>query len=174
MKQFRLFEAQPSFKVLISLFLIAVAVGYAFGLIHIYMDVGFSYTGVATHYRGDIKELTVPREFAFAKLIHIHHVHIFSLSMLFFLVGAIFSLTRLPERMKTVFILFPFLGMILDLTSFWLLVFISPIFTWFAIVFGACMALSFFLLIGRPLYEMWVLPVWNRIWGEAGVPWFLR
>jgi hypothetical protein len=29
------------------------------------------------------------------------------------------------------------------------------------------------MLIGRPLYEMWVLPIWRRKWGEQ-VPWFLK
>jgi hypothetical protein len=62
----------------------------------------------------------------------------------------------------------------MDLSSFWFLVFASPVFAWLSIVFGAFMALSFFLLIGRPLYEMWVLPVLYRKYGPSGLPWFLR
>ena len=167
-------KASLSFKVLVSFFLINVAVGYIFGLIHIFTDVGFSYTGIVTHYRGDIKELSVPPEFAFAKMIHHQHVHVFGLSMLFLLIGIIFTFTRLPEWAKTIFVMGPFLGLILDLTSFWLLVFVSPLFAWLAMTFGAFMGFSFFLIIGRPLYEMWILPIWYHKWGKVNVPWFLR
>ena len=173
MKLFPLAEAGLSFKVLATFLLIAVGVGYVFGLIHIYKDMGFSYTGVVTHYRGE-KGAEISKDFAAANLIHLHHIHLFSLSMLFFLVGMIFTLTSLPEIAKAVFVALPYVGMFLDFTSFWLLVFVSPIFAAVAMVMGALMALAFFLLIGRPLYEMWVLPVWQKRWGKVNVPWFLR
>lgn len=174
MKQIRLSDAPLSFKVLASFFLLAVAVGYVFGLMHIYSDVGFSYTGMVTHYRGSEKELTTPPDFAFARLIHVHHIHIFGISLLFFLIGILFTLTQLPEAVKTIFVAVPFVGMLLDFSSFWLLVFVSPVFAFFAMAFGALMALSFFLIVGRPLYEMWVLPIWHLRWGAEKVPWFLR
>ena len=174
MKIVPLSTANLSFKVLISFFLLTVAAGYVFGLMHIYSDVGLSYTGIVTHYRGDVKEMTIPRDFAFANLIHHHHVHIFGLSMLFLFIGLIFTLTSIPEGAKAVFVAAPFLGLILDLSSFWLLVFASPVFAWFSIIFGAFMALSFFLLIGRPIYEMWILPILYRQIGSSSLPWFLR
>lgn len=174
MKDFRLSEANLSFKFLVSAFLIIVGIGYVFGLLNIYNNTGLSYTGLVTHYRGDVKTLSVPPEFAFSKLVHEHHVHLFSLAMLFFLVGIVFSLTQLPELPKAILVVTPFVGMLLDFTSFWLVVFVSPVFAWLAILFGACMATSFFLIIGRPLYEMWVLPIWHRLWGRKEIPWFLR
>ena len=174
MKQIRLENAPLSFKVLASFFLLAVMVGYVFGLIHIYSDVGFSYTGMVTHYRGSEKELTTPPEFAFARLIHVHHVHLFGIALLFFLTGFLFTLTTLPEPVKVVFVAVPFLGMLLDFSSFWLMVFVTPVFAFFAMAFGGLMALSFFLIVGRPLYEMWALPLWRRVWGEENIPWYLR
>jgi len=173
MKLFPLAEASLSFKVLASFLLIAVGIGYVFGLIHIYKDVGFSYTGVVTHYRGE-KDAEIPKDFAAANLIHVHHVHLFSLAMLFFLVGMVFILTNLPEIVKAILVAIPYLGMFLDFTSFWLLVFISPVFAAVAMLMGALMAAAFFLIIGRPLYEMWILPVWQKRWGKGNVPWFLR
>ncbi len=174
MNNVNLSKVNLSFKVLATFFLLTVAVGYIFGILHIYSDVGFSYTGIVTHYRGGVQELSVPPEFAFAKLVHVHHVHIFSLSMLFLLIGFIFTMTRLPELVKTIFILIPFAGMVLDFTSFWLLVFVSPLFVFLALIFGALMAGSFFLIIGRPLYEMWITPLWERRWGAGNIPWFFR
>ncbi len=170
---FRLEDASASLKLLFTFFLLFVGVGYVFGLVNINNNTGLSFTGVVVHYRGEAEE-EVPTEFASAKLIQEHHVHMFSLSMLFVLVGVIFSMSRLPESLKCAFIAAPFIGMFLDFTGFWLLVFVSPLFAWLPIVFGGFMALSFFLLIARPLYEMWVLPVWHKKWGEAETPWFLK
>ena len=164
-------DARSSLKVLVTIFLLFVGLGYAFGLINIYTHTGMSYTGVVVHYRGAAGE-EMPPDFAFAKLINENHFHVFALSMLFFMIGLLFTFTSLPEPLKAVFVAAPFLGMFLDFASLWLTVFSSPLFGWFSIGFGAFMALSFFMLIGRPLYEMWVLPIWKRMW-HGNVPWFL-
>jgi len=166
----RLSRAPLSLKVLITCFLGLIGIGYVFGLINIFNNTGFSYTGLVVHYRGG--EDPLPPEFAFAKLIHEHHVHLFGLSMLFFLIGWIFTLTSLPEFIKAVLIATPFAAMLLDFTSFWFLAFAGPLFAWGSIVFGGFMAFAFFLLIGRPLYEIWVMPLWEKKWGDQ-IPWFL-
>ncbi len=166
--------AKLSLKVLVTFFLLFVGMGYVFGLMNIRNNTGFSYTGVVVHYRGDDKDMAIPQDFASAKLVQEHHVHMFSLSMLFFMVGILFSFTRLPEVPKALFIGAPFLGMGLDFSGFWLTVFSSPLFAWGSIFFGAFMGISFFFLIGRPLYEMWILPIWEKKWGINNVPKFLR
>lgn len=166
-------NARLSLKVLITVFLLFVGVSYVLGLVNIHNNVGFSYTGVVVHYRGDVNEMTVPPEFAFSKLVQEHHVHLFSLSMLFFMVGVLFSFTCLPEFPKSLFIAAPFLGMFFDFASLWLMTFSAPLFAWFTMIFGGFMALSFFMLIGRPLYEMWVLPIFRKSFGER-IPWCLK
>ncbi|MBI3306756.1 MAG: hypothetical protein HYZ84_02975 [Candidatus Omnitrophica bacterium] len=171
--EFAYSNARLSLKALITIFLLFVAVGYIFGLINIYNQTGMSYTGVVVHYRGDLKEMTIPPDFAFAKLVNENHFHVFGLSMLFFMIGFLFTFTSLPELPKAVFVAAPFFGMFFDFASLWLTVFSSSSFGWFSIIFGAFMALSFFMLIGRPLYEMWILPIWKHKWNE-NVPWYLR
>ncbi len=166
-------KARLSLKVLITFFLLFVGLGYVMGLVNLYNNVGISYTGVVTHYRGDVTEMTMPLELAFAKLIQEHHVHLFSLSMLFFMICFLFTFTLLPEPVKAFFVAAPFVGMFIDFASLWLTVFSAPQFAWLTIIFGAFMALSFFMLIGRPLYEMWILPLWIQKWG-TNVPKFLR
>lgn len=170
---FKYSESRQSLKVVVTLFLLFVGIGYILGLINIYNQTGMSYTGVVVHYRGDTKEMTVPPEFAFARLVNENHFHVFGLSMLFFIIGVLFTFTGLPEPMKAVFVAAPFVGMFIDFAGLWLTVFASPLFGWFSIVFGVFMALSFFMLIGRPLYEMWILPIWKKKWG-TNIPVFLR
>ena len=172
MKSLKLYRVGLSFRVLASAFLIAVGVGYLFGLVNIYNNTGFSYTGIVTHYRGE-DSAPVPPDFAVVKLVQEHHVHLFGLSMIFFLAGFIFCLTSLPEWFKAFLLVIPFAGMLLDFTSFWLLVFVSPVFAFCSMVFGGLMALSFFLIVLRPLYEMWIIPIWRHKWGRE-IPWFLR
>ena len=158
-------HAPASIKLLTSTFLIFVALGYVLGLKNIHNNVGFSYTGVVVHYRGEGDD-AMPPEFALAKLVHEHHVHLFSLSMLFFMVGGLFSFTSLKEPIKVLFIATPFLGMFLDFASLWLVALANPAFAFGTMVFGGFMAISFFMLLGRPLYEMWVIPVLEKIWGD--------
>lgn len=75
---------------LVTFFLLLTGVGYLFDLINIWNNTGLSFTGLVVHYRGETGS-ELPPEFAFSRLIHEHHVHLFSLAMLFFLVGLIFS-----------------------------------------------------------------------------------
>lgn len=172
MNKFNYAEAGLSLKVLLTFFLLFVAVGYVFGLINIYNNVGFTYTGIVVHYRGEESD-PVPAEFAFSKLVQEHHVHLFGLSLLFLVIGYLFTLTNLPEKIKAPFVAAPFLGMFFDFASLWSTVFLSASFGWFSMIFGGFMALSCFMLIGRPLYEMWLLPAVQKTFGES-TPWFLK
>ncbi len=166
-------KARLSLKVLITFFLMFVGASYCLALINIQNNVGMSYTGVVVHYRGDMNAPTDSPDLAFAKLIQEHHVHLFSLSILFLIIGLLFSFTTLPEFWKALFVGAPFIGMAVDFGGIWLTVFTSPIFGWLTVIFGGFMAASFFMLIMRPLYEMWILPIWEKKFNQ-NVPWYLR
>ena len=167
MTPFRYASASLSLRTLISFFLIIVGIGYVMGLVNIYNNVGFSFTGVVVHYKGD-----APPEFALAKLVQEHHVHLFGLAIIFLLIGYLFTLTELPEFPKACFVAAPFIGMVMDFAGIWSTVFLHQSFAWLTVIFGAFMAVSFFMLIGRPLYEMWILPVLIKKFGEK-LPWYL-
>lgn len=169
---FRYSKAGLSLKITVTFFLLFVGIGYIFGLINIYNNVGFSYTGIVVHYRGSEQEMTVPPDFAFSKLVQEHHVHLFGLSLVFFLVCLLFVFTSLPEKVKAFLVSMPFIGMFVDFAGLWLTVFSHAFFGWFSLVFGGVMAISFFIIIGRPLYEMWVLPIFEKAMGQK-IPWYL-
>lgn len=154
MNGFRYATSPLSLKLVLSLFLLLVSIGYLVGLINIHLKTNMSYTGVVSHYRGNPEEMKFPK--SFGDLVQEQHVHIFGISMLFVLTGVIFSFTSLPEKVKALFVTLPFAAMLFDLGSFWLLRFVSVAFGWLAIISGATMAVSFFLIVGRPLYEMWL------------------
>ena len=154
MNGFRFATSPLSLKLVLSLFLIMVSIGYVVGLINIHLKTDMSYTGTVSHYRGNLEEMQFPK--TLGDLIQEQHVHIFGIAMLFVLTGVIFSFTSSPEAVKAVFVSLPFAAMLFDLGSFWLLRFVSAAFGWLSIISGATMAISFFLIVGRPLYEMWI------------------
>lgn len=154
MNGFRYVTAPLSLKLVLSMFLIMVSIGYVVGLTNIYLKTNMSYTGVVSHYRGNPEEMKFPK--SLGDLVQEQHVHIFGISMIFVLSGIVFAFTSLPEKVKAFFVVLPFASMLFDLGSFWLLRFVNASFGWLSIFSGGTMAVSFFLIVGRPLYEMWI------------------
>lgn len=95
-------------------------------------------------------------EFIFA--LKFTHIHIFGMSAIFILMGALVLLLDFSLRTRTWLIVLPFIGVIIDLAAVWLKVFIHPAFFWlhipggllFGIIFGLD---SFFILV-----QMWTAP----------------
>ena len=82
------------------------------------------------------------------------HAHLFGMGMLFLLLGAIFLLTNTRRETKAVVVAAPFLGMFLDIGSWWLAI-LSPAFVWTVVLGGAVTGVAALVLILRPLWEMW-------------------
>ena len=86
------------------------------------------------------------------------HIHLFGMAFIFFFVGAIFSLAvGMKPWVKSTLILVPFVFLILDALSWWLIKW-NPNFASLTIIAGVAYypATGFMLLTS--LYQMWVLP----------------
>ena len=92
-------------------------------------------------------------EFIFA--LRFTHIHIFGMSAIFILMGAIVFFLWLSPRTRTWLIVLPFIGIIVDLASVWLKLFMHPAFFWLHIpgglLFGIVFALDIYLIIS----QMW-------------------
>jgi hypothetical protein len=82
------------------------------------------------------------------------HAHLFGMSVLFALLGAVFLLTSARRPVQCVAVAAPFAGMFLDVGCWWLAL-LSPSFCWGIVAGGAILAASVLFLVGRPLWEMW-------------------
>lgn len=91
-----------------------------------------------------------------ATLVRVSHIHFFGLSFIFFIVGLIFSHAYVrPIWLKSAIIALPFLGTLVDVSSWYLIKVFHP-FAWVEILAGALMAACFAVMWLISLYQMWL------------------
>jgi hypothetical protein len=89
-------------------------------------------------------------------LIQTSHTHLFGMTLIAGLLGAIFLFSSLGEGKKTLILSLPFLGTILDIGGMWLTRFVWPPLSALVIAGGSLFALGYVLIATRSLYEMWL------------------
>ena len=88
-------------------------------------------------------------------LVRVSHIHLFSLTFIFFITGIIYSHAFVrPVWFKAVVIGAPFVAIVLDIMS-WYLTKIHPGFAWVVIAAGALMGISFTIQWFVSIYQIW-------------------
>lgn len=154
--QINLSRAAPSLKVLMTCFIVALSVGYGVALLQIHDRSDFKMEKAATHFRGvpgDPEGLSLPQ--TDATMISIAHVHSFAQPALLGLMGLMFAFTGLSERKKIFWILLSFFGSLATNMSPWLIRDVSPRFVYMLSASGFSMFLSFAVMAGVVLFELW-------------------
>jgi hypothetical protein len=116
--------------------------------------------------RGDIFATVPPEKKAkpfyqtdeFIFVLKFVHIHFFGMSLIFIFMGAIVLFLDLSPKVRTWLIVLPFIGVIIDLASVWLKVFIHPAFFWLHIPGGGLFGLIFAIDSIVALSQIW-LPV---------------
>ena len=103
-------------------------------------------------------------------LVRVSHIHLFSITFIFFIVGYIFThaLVR-PTWVKCVVIAIPFLTLITDVAS-WYLTKVWTGFAWVVIGSGALMGTAFTIMWFTSMYQMWLGKVPEGVGAEGEVP----
>ena len=83
------------------------------------------------------------------------HIHLFGMSMIFILLGAVSVFLDLSSRTKGWLIALPFAGVVVDIAAMWLKAFVSPVFFWLHIPGGGLFAGIFVFVFFRAMGEMW-------------------
>ena len=113
--------------------------------------------------RGDIFD-TVPSEKKtkpfyktdeFIFVLKFVHIHMFGMSLIFILMGAIVLFLDLSPGVRAWLIVLPFIGVMMDLASVWLKVFVHPAFFWLHIPGGGLFGLVFAIDSGLAFSQMW-------------------
>ncbi|MCK5527369.1 MAG: hypothetical protein KAJ05_09480 [Candidatus Latescibacteria bacterium] len=157
MQDFKLSTAKTSTKLLVTVFLLTMGLGYLMAMVNVGVQAGFTYQSVSEHMIGNEEEMIYPKEFA--SLVGTSHTHLFGHPPMFLLLGAIFLLTSVSEKFKKILLPIPFIAVVLDMGSLWLTRYVAPGFAYLTIFSGMVMGLSFFVLFVIPLYEMWLKKV---------------
>jgi len=83
------------------------------------------------------------------------HIHLFGMNMIFIFIGAVALFLDLSSRIRTWLIILPFAGVVLDIASVWLKIYVSPAFFWLHIPVGGLFGAIFLFVSFRALSEMW-------------------
>jgi len=102
------------------------------------------------------KVTTIDTGVSVLQLTRVSHIHLFGISIIFFLTGAIFSLSTTPTWFRVTLVVFPYLTIIADIGSWWATKYGDPLFAYIVILGGAFMGLSLAGQIFISLWEMWV------------------
>jgi len=94
---------------------------------------------------------------SFRELAEITHFHLFTMPVVFIILIHVMYLTNASHGLKAAVTWGGFGGVILDLTSPWLISYVSPIFVLTMLTGDSLMMISFLIMMAVPLYEMWFL-----------------
>jgi len=83
------------------------------------------------------------------------HIHIFGMNMIFIFMGGITIFLNLRTIWKTLLVVLPFTGVLIDILTMWLKGYVSPAFFWLHIPGGSLFSIPFFYVSVRALREMW-------------------
>jgi hypothetical protein len=83
------------------------------------------------------------------------HIHLFGMNMIFIFMGAVALFLDVSIRWKTLLVLLPFAGVLIDIATMWLKAFISPVFFWLHVPGGILFGFCFFYISLRAVWEMW-------------------
>jgi hypothetical protein len=94
-----------------------------------------------------------------SQLARVSHIHLFGVSIIFLITGAIFSLSTTPVWLRIGLVVLPYVTIVMDIGSWWATKYFSPVFAYVVIGGGALMGLSLALQILISLWEMWIDPL---------------
>jgi hypothetical protein len=102
-------------------------------------------------------------------LVRVSHIHLFGLTFIFFIVSTIFTHAYIkPLWVKCALIVLPFLGIMLDITS-WYLTKFWPGLAAMVIIVGAVMGISFAIQWVTSMYQMWLYKPPAELIASGGV-----
>jgi len=83
------------------------------------------------------------------------HIHLFGMNMIFIFIGGIAVFLDIGMKWRTLLVVLPFAGVLIDIAAMWLKGYVSPVFFWLHMPGGGLFGLTFFYVSGRAFREMW-------------------
>ena len=144
-------------KLLIGVFIMVLSIGFYSGLLFVSETSSANPNGIEEQYLGneDDDDATIMRfKKSEKEMLSIVHSHILSMSIIFFLVGIILSITKLNKKAKLFLMIEPFFSIILTFGGLYFLWKGILWMTYIVMFSGTLMALTFTLSIVIILYQL--------------------
>ena len=144
-------------KIFFTMFLLIMGAGYILALMNIAGNVGFSAQDIINHYAGSIEDPIGYPPMDFRTLATVTHNHMIAMGTMAFLLGWVFLFTQtLSDKLKGLLYFFYFGAIFVDLGSIWLVRYVTTAAVYITIPAGASVGLCIAIMIGIPLFEMWL------------------
>jgi len=146
---FSLQRTAVSTKVLLTAFNVVVALAVALGIVMYQVRTRLTPAGTAEYYGGAADG---PSALA---LLDATHPHLFASAFLLFVLGHLFALTRVSQRIKTRLALLGFASVVIDAAAPWIVRFVWLPFATLGVLNTALMASVVTIYLVVPLWELW-------------------
>ncbi len=161
---YRLSKATFSSRILISLALLGITLGLFSAIALTLIKTGISPATVQVYYLGDTNPDSlgnldlgeVPKPLN--ELAEVTHIHMIGGSMLLFLLCHLLSLCSISEGLRTTLYIVAFLSFLTTFGSPWLIVYVSPTFSYLYSISIPAFALALLVCTLVSLWEMWIVP----------------
>jgi hypothetical protein len=144
-------------KLLIGAFIIVLSIGFFTGLLFVSETSSANPNGIEEQYRGNEadEDATIMRfKKSEREMLSIVHSHVLSMSIIFFLLGLILSITNLNIKIKIFLMIEPFFSVILTFGGLYLL-WKGMLWMKYIVMFsGTLMTLTFTIAIAIILYQL--------------------
>lgn len=155
MENFRLSRAPISIKLLATSLLCTVGLIYLSLLLHIWQDTELKASLIAKAY-GSMESLELAD--------HTHKYLPYYALYLFALPAVLLMFTSYAERLKRIFAVLPFILIVIDIGSMWLIPYVNQgFFSWVLWFAGTFLALTFFSLFLLNILDIWSKKTENAV-----------
>ncbi len=145
-------------KIFITFFLIAMGTAFFFSCLNSYDRTHFLPEQTGHHYKGsnanqDYGESSYPM--SYGEVIEVMHVHAFLIPLIIFVMSRILSLTGTGEGVKLTVYVSAFIGVIMNLSGPYLIIYVSNIYTISLIASYIILGSCFITFMSIPICKMW-------------------
>ena len=144
-------------KIFFTMFLLIMGAGYILALMNIVGNMGFGTQGIIYHYAGSTEDPIGYPPMDFPTMATVTHTHMIAMGTMAFLIGWVFLFTQtLSDKLKGLLYFFYFGAIFADICSIWLVRYVTTAAVYLMILAGASVGLCIAIMIGIPLFEMWL------------------
>jgi len=145
-------------KIFITFFLVAMGTAFFFSCLNSYDRTKLSSEQTSHHYRGSENKgygegFSYPM--SYGEVIEVMHVHAFLIPLIIFVMSRILSMTGTGEGVKLTVYVSAFIGVIMNLSGPYLIIYASEIFTISLIASYIILGSCFITFMSLPICKMW-------------------